>query len=289
MVNDFIIESRESLNRTNAEMVQKTTSAIQKRITKFELDVAKLKGPKGSTGGVGIGMVCGVGPKGESRPDGSQWRVGDSYLRTDVDGLALQYLGPDGWSKAQKIVPEPRLINATQNVLDMAPRQSMAIVQAGSASSGGGGQERLMTSRQSGNVDFVLADSSNYGAAGQLISGGEITLRLVSETSGLSGLLVATFTLENTNKFSYTSFSELGDLYLAPSTFSVDLSGSHQPPTIPAGITAGGSTQQALIIKARINGPGTYQITGGVSWALKGDGIVVPKGGAGPQPAWVWA
>ena len=146
-----------------------------------------------------------------------------------------------------------------------------------------------MTSRQSGNVDFVLADSSNYGAAGQLISGGEITIRLVSETTGLSGLLVATFTLENTNKFSYTSFSELGDLYLPPSTFSVDLSGSHQPPTIPAGITAGGSTQQALIIKARINGPGTYQITGGVSWTLKGDGIAVPKGGAGYQPAWTWA
>ena len=111
----------------------------------------------------------------------------------------------------------------------------------------------------------------------------------MSETTGLSGLLVATFTLGNTNHFSYTSFSEVGDLYLPPSTFTVDLDGSHQSLRIPPGITPGALTQQALIIKARINGPGTYQITGGVSWAFKGDGIVVPKGGAAPQPAWTWA
>ncbi len=288
-IGQMLTDSKLSLARTQDEMLAKTTAAISKRIAGLEVQASQLKGPKGSTGGVGIGMVCGVGPKGETRPDKSPWRVGDSYLRTDVDGLALQYLGPDGWSKAQKVVPEPRLINAVSNTYDAAPRQATTIVQSGSASSGGGGQERLMTSRQGGNVDFVLADSSNYGAAGQLISGGEITLRLVSETSGLSGLLVAAFSLENTNHFSYTDFSQVGDLFLPPSTFSVDLAGSHQPPTIPAGITAGGSPQQALVIKARINGPGTYQITGGVSWTLKGDGIVVPKGGAGPQPAWVWA
>ena len=288
-VGQLLADGRQSLERTQAEMVAKTTNAISKRITKFELDVAKLRGPTGARGRIGQGLIAGAGKRPENRPDGSQWALGDSYLNVKPEGYQLEYLSADGWSKPVRMVPEPRLINATQNVLDMAPRQSMAIVQAGSGSSGGGGQERLMTSRQSGNAEFVLADSSNYGAAGQLISGGEIILRLVSETTGESGLLVATFTLANTNHFSYTSFSELGDLYLAPGTFSVDLSGSHQPPTIPAGITAGGSTQQALIIKARINGPGTYQITGGVTWTLKGDGIVVPKGGAAPQPAWTWA
>ena len=288
-VGQLLADGRQSLERTQAEMVAKTNKAILNRIAKFELDVAKLRGPSGARGRIGQGLIAGAGKRPENRPDGSEWSLGDSWLNTRSEGFLLEYLSADGWSKPVRMVPEPILINATQNVLDMATRQATTIVQSGSVSSGGGGQERLMTSRQGGNVDFVLADSSNYGAAGQLISGGELILRVVSETSALSGLLVATFTLEGSNRLLYTSFSQLGDLYLPPSTFSVDLTGRHQPPTIPAGITASGFSQQALIIKARINGPGTYQITGGVSWTLKGDGIVVPKGGSGPQPAWVWA
>ena len=289
-VGELLADVRASAETAEAQRDAKLATAISKRITQLEVQAAQLRGPKGERGRIGQGLIAGAGKRPEKRPDGSDWAPGDSWMNTKAEGFTLEYLAADGsWSQPARLVPAPKLINATQNVLDMAPRQATTIVQSGSASSGGGGQERLMTSRQGGNLDFVLADSSNYGAAGQLISGGEITIRLVSETTGLSGLLVATFTLENTNHFSYTSFSELGDLYLPPSTFSVDLSGSHQPPTIPAGITAGGSTQQALIIKARINGPGTYQITGGVSWTLKGDGIVVPKGGAGPQPAWTWA
>ena len=42
MVNDFIVESRESLNRTNAEMVQKTTSAIQESARMNSLRLAGL-------------------------------------------------------------------------------------------------------------------------------------------------------------------------------------------------------------------------------------------------------
>ena len=92
MVNDFIIESRESLNRTNAEMVQKTTSAIQKRITKFELDVAKLRGPSGARGRIGQGLIAGAGKRPENRPDGSEWSLGDSWLNTRSEGFLLEYL-----------------------------------------------------------------------------------------------------------------------------------------------------------------------------------------------------
>ena len=135
-VGQLLADGRQSLERTQAEMVAKTNNAILKRITKFELDVAKLRGPTGSRGRIGQGLIAGAGKRPENRPDGSEWALGDSYLNVKPEGYQLEYLTADGWSKPVRMVPEPKLINASVTHVDQAPKAPLYLVHPQKAAAG---------------------------------------------------------------------------------------------------------------------------------------------------------
>jgi hypothetical protein len=285
LVNDFIVESRESLNRTNAEMVQKTTSAIQKRITKFELDVAKLRGPTGARGRIGQGLIAGAGKRPENRPDGSQWALGDSYLNVKPEGYQLEYLSADGWSKPVRMVPEPKLINASVTHVDQAPKATVVLGASGSSGNSGGGSDRLTTRTISNGVPTTVADSSNWSAGGTTIQSCVIHMR-ISAASG-SAFLSAAINVDPAGKVELTEYSLLGSLTKTKG-FSVDLTAKLGTPVIPPSVpTPVAGIQPAMLVTATARGlTGTVAfVEGVVIWLPRAQGSTSSL--AGVSPLWV--
>jgi hypothetical protein len=139
-VGQLLADGRQRLDQVGAEMLAKTTSAISKRIAGLEVQAAQLRGPTGARGRVGQGLIAGAGKRPEKRPDGQDWAPGDSWLDTKAEGFLLSYMDAAGeWSKPTRLVPAPKLINATANVLDMAPRNTILVSNNIKFPGGGGG------------------------------------------------------------------------------------------------------------------------------------------------------
>jgi hypothetical protein len=284
-VGQLLADGRQSLERTQAEMVAKTNNAILKRIAKFELDVAKLRGPTGSRGRIGQGLIAGAGKRPEKRPDGSEWALGDSYLNVKPEGYQLEYLTADGWSKPVRMVPEPKLINASVTHVDQAPKATVLLGASGSGGTSGGGSDRLTTRTISNGTPTTVADSSNWSAGGTTIQACVLHMRISTGTG--SAFLSAAINIDPAGTVEITEYSLLGSL-TSTTGFSVDLTARLGTPVIPAGVTppaAGG--QPAMFVTATARGlTGTVAfVEGVVIWLPRAQGSTSTLSGV--SPVWV--
>ncbi len=281
-VGQLLSDSKLSLARTQDEMLARTTNAISKRIAGLEVQAAQLRGPTGSRGRIGQGLIAGAGKRPEKRPDGSEWALGDSYLNVKPEGYQLEYLSADGWSKPVRMVPEPKLINASVTHVDQAPKTTLVLGASGSSGNSGGGSQRLSVRTMGAGVAADVADSSCWSATGTTILAGELLLRISNGTG--SAFLATTFnTLDRVN-WEHTDFSLLGNLTANPA-FNIEIRPYLTPVRYPAGITPSGTPSMALVVEARIlGGVGTFFVEGSVQWLQRAQGTTSPL--SGPAPAW---
>jgi hypothetical protein len=295
----LLVDGRESLERTQAEMLAKLTSSISKRISKFELDVAKMRGPSGARGRIGQGLIAGAGKRPEKRPDGSDWAPGDSWMNTKAEGFTLEYLAADGsWSQPARLVPAPKLINAQQNVLDMAPRNniSLSTVRAGGGSGGGG--EKLLTDSAVKGGTVTIADSSNWTTAGhQNPKSGTVFVEVADANTGERGTVHAVIvTGNNVGDTRVTEFALLGSLFeKGAASPDVDIDALIGGAVVPPGLTGvsplPGATRTLVKIRigANLGTGGPYILSGMVFWNQRAEGRAIDLNQPSPQPAWIWA
>ena len=267
-VGQLLADGRQSLERTQAELVAKTNNAILNRIAKFELDVAKLRGPSGARGRIGQGLIAGAGKRPENRPDGSQWALGDSYLNVKPEGYQLEYLTADGWSKPVRMVPEPKLINASVTHVDQSEPVTLIVGGgSGGAGGGGGGAQRLSVATMSSGVRAEIADSSCWAATGTQVMAGELLLRVPNRTG--SAFLATTFNFtDNTGLLvENTDWSLLGNLTADP-LFSIEIRPFLTSPRYPAGIAppTAGAVRACVVEATIIGGVGSYFVEGSIQW-----------------------
>ena len=296
-VGQLLVDGQQRLDQVGAEMLAKTTAAISKRIAGLEVQASQLRGPKGDRGRVGQGLIAGAGKRPEQRPDGSDWAPGDSWLDTKAEGFQLSYLGSDGqWSKPARLVPSPRLINATQNVLDMAPRStnSIQIVQPGSGG-GGGGLEKFLVSTVARGSTVDLASNANWASAGYDSTGGELWIEVSDTSSAKSGVVACAFDVgAAAGDTRLTEYALTGVLFEGTGQPDVDLDVIRGGiPPIPASVTGVSNIGTAhtvvrVTIGGNIGGSATYIVRGGVIWLQQAQGIAIPNDQTGPRPNWTW-
>lgn len=306
-VGSLLADSRLRLDEVSSEMLAKTTAAISKRIAGLEVQAAQLRGPKGSRGRVGQGLCAGAGKRPEVRPDGSEWSPGDSWLDTKAEGFQLQYLDADGnWSKPARLVPEPKLIQATVNQIDQAPRVSASFSSSGGSGGGVGGGERLLTRSLTFGTKATLASAGNWRGATppQDPKSGTLFLELTGASGahiGERGYLSAAFALgKDPTKPVETVFAIVGDLF---DVFQVTLEVKQEPVKLPAGLgltrlptgtlCTTVSAAVGLAPGASAAGDGgtkSFSVGGVILWALEATGNAVSTSGAVSiqQPQWVW-
>ena len=280
----LLVDGRESLERTEAEMLAKLTSSISKRISKFELDIAKMRGPSGARGRIGQGLIAGAGKRPENRPDGSEWALGDSYLNVKPEGYQLEYLTADGWSKPVRMVPEPKLINASVTHVDQAPKATVVLGSSTKGGGGSGGAQRLAVRTLTSGIAGTLVDSSAWSAAGAEIHAAEILLRV--STGVGSAFLAATLNMNSDGRtWEYTEFSLLGELTNVAG-FEIDLRPYLGAPVFPVGVTPhAAGVNQEFFVDCTIRGEaGTYFCEGAVTYLVRAEGRTSSLAGA--EPLW---
>ena len=297
-VGDLLVDGRDRLEQVSAEMKAATATAISKRITQLEVQAAQLRGPKGDRGRVGQGLIAGAGKRPEVRPDGSEWAPGDSWLDTKAEGFQLSYLDADGnWSKPARLVPAPKLINAQQNVLDMAPRNTLIQTITGGGGGGAGGGEKLRSRVAPVNGSVQLADSSNWRNTTQDPTAGQLFLEYTAadgSLQGRKGYAALSFVWEpSTTEF--TEYALIGDISNA---FTVQLTIQRSTATpVPAGVTGSlptGATS-TMVFGRLVPVPGSGAVTttqfllsGVVLWAFSAQGNAIPANQVGETPLWQW-
>jgi hypothetical protein len=228
---------------------------------------------------------------------------GDSVLLTRESGvIPLIYKGPSlGWIEGAEL--EPRVITATgPQILDQSVKSTVLVTnQLTGGGSGGGGLEHFVTNRTSGSNFIVLADSSNWAAAGfQDPRSGFIWLELLDPGSATSGTLSCVFDAGlqvGTNEL--TTFAMTGVLFDA-ADLRVELDAVRVPaPVIPPslaaqGVTAAPGAGPATQIKMRAYSParGNLLIRGGVSWMFDAAGeprLTTDPTPLADQPLWIWS
>jgi hypothetical protein len=295
-VGELLADVRASAETAEAQRDAKLATAISKRVTGLEVAAAQLRGPKGDRGRIGQGLIAGAGKRPEVRPDGSEWAPGDSWLDTKSEGFQLIYMDADGsWSKPARMVPAPKLINATVNTLDMAPRTSVTMPAAPSTGEGGSA-DNLKTVVQSQGGWNRLTSLDRYAALGYsgiaksaLISV-EATI-IDGPHSGRTGTWLISAALDKVGVCNVEIYAELGeiprDFGVAPSV-EIRTTGTFQKP--PAVI---GTFPAAPSIECFCNGwlepasgwagrPNQLLIRGWIKWNT--DSRIV-----GITPAWTLA
>ena len=298
-VGELLADVRASAETAEAQRDAKLATAISKRITQLEVQAAQLRGPKGERGRIGQGLIAGAGKRPENRPDGSDLATGVSWLDTKSEGFQLSYLAADGsWSQPARLVPAPKLINAQQNVLDMAPRNNISqnIVRAGGGSGGGG--EKLLTDSAVKGGTITIADSSNWTSAGhQNPKSGTVFVEVADANTGERGTVHAVIvTGNNVGDTRVTEFALLGSLFekgpLSPDVEIDALIGSAVVPPGLTGVTAvpgATCTKVTIRIGANLGTGGPYILSGMVFWNQRAQGRAIDLNQPSPQPAWIWA
>ena len=283
-VGQLLSDSKLSLARTQDEMLARTTNAISKRIAGLEVQAAQLRGPTGARGRIGQGLIAGAGKRPENRPDGSQWALGDSYLNVKPEGYQLEYLSADGWSKPVRMVPEPKLINASVTHVDQAPKTTVVLGSSTKGGGGSGGAQRLALRTLTSGLAGTLVDSSAWSAAGAEIHAAEILLRV--STGVGSAFLAATLNMNADGRnWEYTEYSLLGELTNVAG-FEVDLRPYLGAPVFPVGVTVpAAGVKQAFFVDATIRGAaGAYFLEGAVTYLVRAEGRTSTLTGA--EPLW---
>ncbi|QVV66767.1 hypothetical protein [Synechococcus sp. LA31] len=297
-VGQLLVDGRERLDQVSAEMLAKTTKAISKRIAGLEVAASQLRGPKGDRGRVGQGLIAGAGKRPEKRPDGSDWAPGDSWLDTRAEGFQLEYLDAAGkWSKPARLVPAPRLIQATANVVDMAPRinSPQTIIRPGSGGGAGSG-EHLLTRAANYNLPVTIADSSNWTTTTQDPTSGNLLLEVVAVDGAFAGKRgFASIAFNYSAGVSESvEYALLGDL---ANVFKFDLTVGRSPASVPSGITATlppGASRTTLTLQilpdggGGTGGVGQFLLSGVVLWTFRSKGRAQDPATATEQPAWNW-
>lgn len=285
-VGNLLADAKLRLGETSAEMLAKTASAISKRIAGLEVQAAQLRGPKGNQGRIGQGLIAGAGKRPEKRPDGSEWALGDSYLNVKPEGYQLEYLSADGWSRPVRMVPEPKLINASVTHVDQSPKTTLVLGAAGSSKNSGGGSDRLTTRTIANGASTTVADSSNWSAGGTTINSCIVHMRISTGTG--SAFLSAAINIDPDGSVELTEYSLLGSL-TGTTGFSVDVTARLGNPVIPAGVTPPASTTQrpAMFVTAMVRGlpPTGGFLEGVVIWMPRAQGSTSTF--AGVSPLWV--
>ena len=299
-VGELLADVRASVETAEAQRDAKLATAISKRITQLEVQAAQLRGPKGERGRIGQGLIAGAGKRPEKRPDGSDWAPGDSWMNTKAEGFTLEYLAADGsWSQPARLVPAPKLINAQQNVLDMAPRNniSQSIVRAGGGSGGGG--EKLLTDSVGKGGTVTIADSSNWTTAGhQNPKSGTVFVEVADANTGERGTVHAVIvTGTNVGDTRVTEFALLGSLFeKGAASPDVDIDATPGNAVVPPGLSGvsplPGATRTLVTIRIGANlgsAGGPYILSGMVFWNQRAEGRAIDLKQPSPQPAWIWA
>ena len=298
-VGELLADVRASAETAEAQRDAKLATAISKRITQLEVQAAQLRGPKGERGRIGQGLIAGAGKRPEKRPDGSDWAPGDSWMNTKAEGFTLEYLAADGsWSQPARLVPAPKLINAQQNVLDMAPRNniSQSIVRAGGGSGGGG--EKLLTDSVGKGGTVTIADSSNWTTAGhQNPKSGTVFVEVADANTGERGTVHAVIvTGNNVGDTRVTEFALLGSLFeKGVASPDVDIDATPGNAVVPPGLSGisplPGATRTLVTIRigANLGTGGPYILSGMVFWNQRAEGRAIDLNQPSPQPAWIWA
>ena len=295
-VGQLLADGAQRLDQTSAEMLARTTAAISKRIAGLEAQAASLRGPAGPRGRVGQGLIAGAGRRPEKRPDGSEWSPGDSWLDTKAEGFQLQYLDAAGqWSKPARLVPAPKLINATQNVLDMAPRTSTSLQIVNPGSGSGGGLEKFLISTLGQGSEADLASNANWASAGYDSRAGELWIEILNPATGLSGVVACVFDVGlNATETRLTEFALTGRLFegAVPPDVDLDVIRGGIPPIPPSvtGVTNIGTAHTVVRVRvgANVGGSANYIIRGGIVWLQQAQGIAIPNDQNGPRPNWTW-
>jgi hypothetical protein len=203
------------------------------------------------------------------------------------------------WSEPTRVVPAPKLINATANVLDLAPRNTNITTTAAPTGGGGGSGERLL-SRTAGvgaTAGVVIADSSNWvlsPTATQDPVSGTLFLEIVAADgvlAGHRGYATIAFTYSD-GVDQATEYAMVGDL---AGVYRCDLTVTRTAAATPAGITmavpAGAlRTVVTLSVVPEGGAAGTtsFLLSGVTLWSLQSKGTATLPTTPAEQPAWVW-
>ena len=297
-VGELLADVRASAETAEAQRDAKLATAISKRITQLEVQAAQLRGPKGDRGRIGQGLIAGAGKRPEVRPDGSEWAPGDSWLDTKSEGFQLSYMDAGGkWSQPARLVPAPKLINATSNVLDMAPRNTNIQNITGQGGGGAGGGEKLRSRVAPVNGSVQLADSSNWRNTTQDPTAGQLFLEYTAADGSLQGRkgYAALSFISEPSSNSFTEYALIGDI---SGLFTLQLAIQRSTATpAPGGITGTlppGATA-TMVFGQLVPTPGSgastttqFPLSGVVLWAFSAQGSAIPANQVGEVPLWQW-
>jgi hypothetical protein len=296
-VGQLLADVRADHDKREAERDAKTTKTLLNRVIKFELDIAKARGPRGVQGPAGSGTSYGKGEPPEKHPTGRDWFVGEGYINyKKVDTLPLYVRLENGrWDTPVPTKQGDRLINATSNVLDMAPRSTNIITTVKTGGSGGSGGEKLLDNRISLNSELAVGDTSNWAGVSDPLSGTiELDIRALDGSyAGQSSVCIASFTWEASND-TWTEYALNGSLF---DKFTINLRIQRSPAVAPAAYTGvmppGASrivvfAQPVLVTGAAAGGTTRFSLAGSVEYNHEAKKTVQLPNAAAIEPLWHW-
>jgi hypothetical protein len=293
----LLADVRSDFDRNEAQRTATMLSWISKRVAGFEIQVAAMRGPRGMQGPAGSGTCYGKGEPPEKHPTGRDWFVGEGYINYKrVDTLPLYVrLASGGWDTPVPTKQGDRLINATSNVLDMAPRSTNIITTVKSGGSGGSGGEKLLDNRISLNSELAVGDTSNWAGISDPLSGTiELDIRALDGSyAGQSSVCIASFTWEASDD-KWTEYALNGSLF---DKFTINLRIQRSPAVAPAaytGVLPPGASRIVVLAKpvlvtgAADGGTTRFSLAGSVEYNHEAKKIVQMPNATPIEPLWHW-
>jgi hypothetical protein len=311
------VEFSNATTQANTDALNEHMANQRQQFSELESElratVQTLRGPKGDKG------ERGLAGSGVARADadprlvdpvsaGQKWFgralvPGDQVRWSQKDGARI-FRTADGktWQEVDFETNKQELVSQPISVLDQSTKSTVLVTnQLTGGGGGGGGLEHFVTNRTSGSNFIVLADSSNWSAAGfQDPRSGFIWLELLDPGTATSGTLSCVFDAGvQVGTTELTTFAMTGVLFDAADLIveldAVRIPAPVIPPSLAAqGVTAAPGASAATQIKMRAYSParGDLLIRGGVSWLM--DAEAKPRLPTDPtpladQPMWIWS